>query len=113
MNIYDQNDFDWSSASELESQDNEEKIPFCLVVLDEARWLLQKSSETEGHSLFRELQASLAKLFKNYQIFFAVMVDTNSKVGNFTPSIRNDPSAKLKDSDYTEQQRQLFRFLTG
>jgi hypothetical protein len=69
-----------------------------LLVLDEATWLLDESSERKLFSLnmFHFFRRALAKYWADYPDarLFAVMVDTSAKIENFAPNSGLDNSAR-------------------
>ena len=88
----------WTS-NELESNGvpiNPGKL--VLLVFDEARWLLdiESSGGYYGMNLFRLLQRALIALWDRHKDsrLFAVFVDTPSRISNFVPSLKQDPSAR-------------------
>ena len=70
-----------------------------LLVLDEARWLLDKRERmVHGLNLFHFFRRALDKYWAEYPDarLFAVMVDTSSKIENFAPHFGLDESARAK-----------------
>ncbi|PLW55849.1 hypothetical protein PCANC_02192 [Puccinia coronata f. sp. avenae] len=63
-----------------------------LLAIDEARELLVQKPSSEV-SPFRHWRRALATVPSKCG-FFAIMTDTTSQVSNFSPSLKNDPSAR-------------------
>jgi hypothetical protein len=86
----------------LQDFDLEEKLPGSeepvLLILDEARALLDESPGNApfGVSRFRLFRRALRAYWEKYKNahLFAVMVDTTSRIKNFSPSSKADPSAR-------------------
>jgi hypothetical protein len=67
------------------------------LVLDEARALLKDDNEDERVSLFRLCRRAIREInlaIKKDTRIFVVLLDTSSRVSNFTPSARADASQK-------------------
>lgn len=68
-----------------------------IVCLDEARLLLDNNDS----SLLRAFRHALRELFDDYRHLFGVLLDTASRISNFSSSVLQDPSMKEKPSpDY-------------
>lgn len=68
-----------------------------IVCLDEARSLL----DNDDLSIFRAFRHALRDLFDDYRHLFGVLLDTTSRISNFSPSVLQDPSMKERPSpDY-------------
>ncbi|KAL2890566.1 hypothetical protein HOO65_021108 [Ceratocystis lukuohia] len=67
-----------------------------VLCIDEARNLLTGTSDGEPNLLFRSLRTALwNSATGGEKTFFAVFLDTASKISNFSPAIAQDPSQKV------------------
>ncbi|TMW56429.1 hypothetical protein Poli38472_006439 [Pythium oligandrum] len=71
-----------------------------VLALDEARWLLETSAN-DRTGWFRRFRRALnhandaiAQTYGNFAGIFSVLIDTNSKISNFTPPSTRDPSSR-------------------
>ena len=90
----------WSSKSmvDFEVSKISPSDKMVLIVIDEARWLLDSlvSGEWFGASPFRFFRRAIKRYAEKYpdSRLFAVFVDTSSRINNFAPSQDRDPSAR-------------------
>jgi hypothetical protein len=81
-----------------------------LVVIDEARFLSNsKFINDSGYTLFRVFRSALQGFNTG---LFAVVVDTQSQIANFAPSLHFDPSLRVTGNAY-DNQIDLFHPLTA
>ncbi|RLN95151.1 hypothetical protein BBJ28_00023222, partial [Nothophytophthora sp. Chile5] len=91
---------DETSANRTDQCDSFEHRRILVLALDEARWLL-KTSQADPTGCFQRLRralnpanTALARDYGKFAGIFAVLVDTNSKISNFTPPPTRDPSSR-------------------
>ncbi len=85
------------NLNDIHCEDSSVKIEeVTLLVFDEARELLEKSGFVFGVNRFRLFRRALREYRATYpdSRLFAVMVDTSSRIQNFSPSLGADPSAR-------------------
>ena len=80
------------------------KYPTMVLILDEARGLLNEKSETvSAFRIFRRAWADLAQALKGKGIqIFALLTDTTSRVANFSPSTNQDSSLRFLSNTIIE-----------
>ena len=89
-----------ATASRNELATSHERRRVLVLALDEARWLLETSSN-DPTGWFRRLRRALnrannaiAREHGSFAGIFAILIDTNSKISNFTPPPSTDASAR-------------------
>ena len=69
---------------------NGESLFPILIIIDEARGL-KGVDDTDANSIYMELRRALVESTG----FLCIMIDTNAKISNFAPTVKEDPSARV------------------